>query len=968
MTCELFEALGWAPVRNDAHDLGTDLWVEVADRRLFMRGLIIGVQVKSGPSWFRREQHTPDGELQGWWYYEPNNKHFDHWFSHGVPHLIVLCNLAKRVAYWAHVTPGAVESVGKGSKIFVPAGQTIADDCFDSLLATAATQRAAPPLEGTALWTGEGAVAQSRKLRCGLIAPRLLAPHPNAGQDEAIDAFAGVALAAQGRFRDLKRFSEHHLSVPDLENPGQGCDWVWQLMAAIWQWESTGSTEPLCSVFESAPDAGCGAASGVLLACALGRVEQPEAALVILDKLIEGDELQPVDYGWVLVQRSRVRAEIGDIAGARADASAALRDFAASPDDVSVSPLAAAAAWQLFMTAPRSQAALRDFAASADDVSVSPLAAAAAWQLFMTARRSQPVPAVTEKDEAEDVGDPADAHRVFVEMIAASDTAVSWWRSQMIAAALYQAEVPAFERWAEVSSVRVFPTGDPWSAELFAAELSTDVTADQSRWRDISALRARQRLVRAPECDDETAELVEGLGALRRSGHYQSLSRAVGHLHQVGPLEAVADAVSKVPLDGWTHTSACTNFEMLAHAGDLLDEPVASQLIASSLDLASGYPADFVRRVRPDFNVRLYALQAVRGLLAAASPEAHCDTVQFITEQTQDPQEVKLGLRGAVGFLDFEQLPDPEREALWRFARQDQDLLGAEVLAWLASNGDTQAPSEIARRATNGDRYALENIGDLTRLDNSDAARLLIESFEARTRGVVGHSRSGAYTGEQYGAQLAHLNLRFPDEARWDPVIELLLEPMVAAGDKRNVCSLIVGLPQPLPQQVCTALAENIEKVAAARPGLPFDADVGGARVALAIAVGALDGADSDTAAAALACGSHREREDVAHLLGSGYCPHQQPILAALINDQHAPVRKRTAHAIGRLANTSPTKPTSQLARTIADSDGTLMVTWLLLGLSIRDAPLSEMGTEIAQQLSQHHSGRVRQLAARTLR
>ena len=933
MTCQLFEGLGWAPVRNDAHDLGTDLWVEVADRRQFMRGLIIGVQVKTGPSWFRRKQRTPDGELQGWWYYEPNNKHFDHWSSHGVPHLIVLCNLTERVASWAHVTPGAVESVGKGSKIFVPAGQTIDDDCFDALLATAATQRAAPPLEGTVLWTGEGAVQQIRKLRCGLIAPRLLAPHPNAGHDEATDAFAGVALAAQGRFRDLKRFSEQHSSVPDLENPGQGCDWVWQLMAAIWQWESTGSTEPLCSVFESAPDAGCGAASGVLLACALGRLEKPEAALEVLDKLIEGDELQPVDYGWVLVQRSRIRAEIGDIAGARGDASAALRDFAASPDDVSVSPLAAAAAWQLFMTAPR----------------------------------SQPVPAVTEQDEAEDAGDPADTHRVFVEMIAASDTAVSWWRSQMIAAALYQAEDPAFERWAEVSSVRVFPTGDPWSPELFAAELSADVTADQSRWRDISALRARQRLMRAPECGDITAELVEGLGALRRSGHYQSLSRAVGHLHQVGPLDAVADAMSRVPLDGWTHTSACTNFEMLAHAGDLLDEPVASQLIASSLDLASGYPADFIRRVRPDFNVRLYALQAVSGLLAAASAEAHCDTVQFITEQTQDPQEVKLGLRGAAGFLGFEQLPDPEREALWRFARQDHDLLGAEVLAWLASNGDTQARSELARRATNGDRNALENIGDPTRLDKSDAARL-IESLEARIRGVVGHSRSGAYTGEQHGAQLAHLNLRFPDEARWDPVIELLLEPMVAAGDKRNVCSLIVGLPQPLPQQVCTALAKNIEKVAAARPGLPYDADVGGARVALAIAVGALDGADADTAAAALACGSRREREDVAHLLGSGYCPRQQPILAALINDQHAPVRKRTAHAIGRLANTSPTKPTSKLARTIADSDGTLMVTWLLLGLSIRDVPLSEMGTEIAQQLSQHRSGRVRQLAARVLR
>jgi len=933
LTCELFEGLGWAPVRNDAHDLGTDLWVEAADRRRFMPGLIIGVQVKTGPSWFWQEQRTPDGELQGWWYYEPNNKHFDHWSSHGVPHLIVLCNLAERAVYWAHVTPGAVTSVGKGSKIFVPADQTIDDDCFDALLEVAASHRAAPPLEGTVLWTGEGAVPPGRKLRCALIAPRLLAPHPNAGQDEAIDAFAGVALAAQGRFRDLKRFSEQHSSVPDLENPGQGCDWVWQLMAAIWRWESSGSTEPLRSVFESAPDAGCAAASGVLLACALGRLEQPETALEVLDGLIEGAELQPVDYGWVLAQRSRIRAEIGDIADARADASAALRDFATS----------------------------------ANDVSSSPLAAAAAWQLFMTARRSQPVPAVTEKDAADDAEDPADSHLGFAEMITASDTAVSWWRSQMIAAALYEAEDPAFKRWAEVSTVRVFPTGDPWSPELFAAELSADVTADQSRWRDISALRARQRLMRAPECGDITAELVEGLGALRRSGHYQSLSRAVGHLRQVGPLEAVADAVSKIPLDGWTHTSACTNFEMLAHAGDLLDEPVASQMIARSLDLASGHPADFIRRVRPDFNVRLYALQAVGGLLAAASPGAHCDTVQFITEQTQDLQEVHLGLRGAVGFLGFEQLPDPEREALWRFAQQGQDRLGAEVLAWLASNDNTQARSELARRATNGDRYALENIGDPTRLDRSDAVRI-IESLEARTRGVVGRSRSGAYTGEQYGAQLAHLNLRFPDAARWDAVIELLLEPMVAADDKRNVCSLIVGLPQPLPQQVCTALAENIDKVAAASPGLPVDGDVGGARVALAIAVGVLDGADADTAASALACGSRREREDVAHLLGSGYCPRQQPILAALINDQHAPVRKRTAHAIGRLAHTSPTKPASQLARTTADSDGTLMVTWLLLGLSTRDAPLSEMGTEIAQQLSQHRSGRVRQLADRVLR
>ena len=926
LTCALFERLGWAPQRNDAHDLGTDLWVEVADSRRFMPGLIIGVQVKAGPYWFRREQQTPDGDVEGWWYYESNNNHFDHWSSHGVPHLVVLCDLCERVAYWVHVTADAVKSVGKGSKILVPEHQRIDAGCFDALLATAAKQNAAPKLEGTVLWTGEGAVAADRRLRGALIAPRLLAPHPNAGHDEAIDASAGVALAAQGRFRDLKRFSEQHLSVPDLENPTPGCDWIWLLMAAIWQWASARSVEPLRSVFKSAPDARGAVASGVLLACALRQLEQPEDALEVLSGLIDAVELQPVDYGWVLVQRSRTRAEIGNISGARADASEALRDFSAS----------------------------------ADDVTVSPLAAAAAWQLFMTARGSQPAAAITEQD-------PAGTQRGFAEMIAASDTAVSWWRSQMIAAALHQAENPTFERWAEVYPVRLFHTGDPWSPGLFAAELSADVAADQSRWCDIAALRARQQLMRAPECDDETAELVEGLDTLRRSGDHQSLRRAVGHLHQVGPLEAVTDAVGKVPLDGWTHTSACTNFEMLAHAGDLLDEPAASQLIAWSLDLADGYPADFIRRVRPDFNVQLYALQAVRGLLAAASPQAHSETVQFITARSPAPQEVNLGLRGAVGFLCFEQLADSEREALWRFAQQDQGLLGAEVLAWLASNGNTRARSELAGRAASGDLYALDAIGDTSRLDNT-AAGALIDMLETRTRRNVDAARNGAYTPDNCGAILAQLNLSFPDIARWDPVIALLFEPRATADDKRNVCSLIVGLAQPLPHQVRETLAKNIEKVAAAAPGFALATDVGGARVALAIATGAFDGDGADTAAAALACGSAREREDVAHLLGSGYCPHQQPILAAFINDRHARVRARAAHAVGRLANTSPATPTSQLARTIAHSGGTLLATWLLYGLSIRDAPLSDMGTEIVQHLSQHRSGRVRQLAARVLR
>ena len=677
-TCALFELLGWSPIRNDPHDLGTDLWVIASDHRRFLRGLGIGVQVKTGRSYFRRPGRSSDGDVEGWWYREDDVEHFEDWVTHGLPHLVVLCDLDENKAYWVHVAE-AVESTGRGCKILVPRNQTIDRGQVDALLAVAAKQKAAPALEGTLLWAGGGDVAPGRRLRCALVAPRLLAPHPNASYSETIDAFAGVALAAQGRFKDLKRFSEEHPSVPDLEDPAPGCDWVWLLMAAIWQWASTGSPEPLRSVFESAPDSRRAAASGVLLACALGRLEKPEAALEILDGLIDGDELQPVDYGWVLVQRSRIRAEVGDTSRARADAAAAQRDFSAS----------------------------------VDDVTVSALAAAAAWQLFMTARPIWYVPAAARQDMTGDEPDPDETQRAFAGMISASDTAVSWWRSQMIAAALDLAERKWFEQWAGISPPRMAGTGGSESAELFAAELSSDVTAEHSRWCAISALRARQRLMNASDWGEETAELVEGLDALRRSGDHRFLRLAVTHLRDVGPLEAVAAAVRKVPRNGWTHTSACTNLEMLAHAGDLLDEPAASDLVVSSLQLADGYPADFTQRVRPDFNVRLYALRAVRGLLAAASPDAHRATAHFIAKQDPVPLEVAMGLTGVIGLLSVDHITGETREALWRFAQQDHGRIGAEALAWFASNGNAQAQADLIGRVDAGDRYALAAIGDV---------------------------------------------------------------------------------------------------------------------------------------------------------------------------------------------------------------------------------------------------------------
>ena len=105
--CAKFERIGWGPVRNSDHDLGTDLLVLARDPRRFDRGLIVGVQVKAGPSYFDRPLRE-NGEVTGWWYREDGTEHFDDWVMHCLPHLVVLHDLDANTSYWVHVTSDKV--------------------------------------------------------------------------------------------------------------------------------------------------------------------------------------------------------------------------------------------------------------------------------------------------------------------------------------------------------------------------------------------------------------------------------------------------------------------------------------------------------------------------------------------------------------------------------------------------------------------------------------------------------------------------------------------------------------------------------------------------------------------------------------------------------------------------------------------------------------------------------------------
>ena len=228
--------------------------------------------------------------------------------------------------------------------------ETIDSEYAAALREVALTQHAPTSHEDSTEDSPPEIVPAGSELRFALIAPWLVAPHPNS--EGSIAAAEGVALLAQGRFRGLKNRSDRNEDVPDPADPDAAVEWGWRFVAAIWDWATTDSTALLETVFESAPDTRSAAASAVFVACALARLERHRDAVEVLTPLAGDDEMDPVDRAWVLVQRARASLELGELPDCRADAAQARDLLVGYQNDITASAIAAVAAWQLYMTAP----------------------------------------------------------------------------------------------------------------------------------------------------------------------------------------------------------------------------------------------------------------------------------------------------------------------------------------------------------------------------------------------------------------------------------------------------------------------------------------------------------------------------------------------------------------------------------------------------------------------------------------
>jgi len=581
-----FERLGWGVAPNPRHDLGTDLWLMARDRRLFDLGLVVGAQVKSGPSWFtkRKQKRNAAGVLLGWWFTDSDREHVDAWLAHGLPHLIVLHELDGQISYWAHVTNDAVKSTGKGAKIFVPIGNTVDEAHRDELLRVGASRKAGGAWEGSA-WAGAATIPHSDWLRHALIVPRLIAPHPNADHSAPVTPVQAVAMLVQGRLTDLEDRSKQHAEVPSLKEAAGSSQWDWRFVGAMGARLTAGDPRALVNAASNAPDPARRTAAAVAAAAAMLEDGLADDALTVLDAALQPDDAGPVDHAWLVVQKARACVEVGRLEEAR--------DLAARAQSVG--------------------------ATSAADVTATELAGVAALVLFNTA----------------DIGQ-ADVAAV----ITGADTTVAWWRTQTTANGLSALTERMYQEWSHDSTVR-WTVDDPVRSPLLSAALTASYAGGQSTWRYLSSLLAQDGLLRRSR-DDDPQQAREELEALRLSGNADELKHAVRWMADNGPSQAIPLAAAHVDLARTTRTTAPASLALLEWGGDLLDEATANRsarwLLGALDDLAAlGDLTAFVRRTSPSYLVAMRLLETLAGVVPAATPavrRAVTDHIAALPPQT----------------------------------------------------------------------------------------------------------------------------------------------------------------------------------------------------------------------------------------------------------------------------------------------------------------------------------------------
>ncbi len=904
-----FEKLGWGAVYNARHDIGTDLLLHAKTEGDVDPLLLVGAQVKSGASSFR--EPAKEGE-PGWWFRDSTGKHIATWRDHVLPHLIVLHDPADDACYWVHVCAETIVPTGKGAKVLVPKANRIAEDCREALEEVANTARAGSGWEGSA-WSGAAPARHEDGLRYALIAPRLIAPHPNAGI-KSPSPVETIALLVQGRLRQYEHFAERDAKAPVLDELQGSADWTLRLAGAITRRLLHGEVDQFSDLLASASDSAARAAAAVAFACALLDDDRADEALTCLESALAGDgEIAAVDLAWLRVQQARLCVEVGRIGEARQAAISVLAVRAAAGEDVTAGAIAGAAATLLLSTSR--------------------------WD---------------EKD--------------FANAIKLGDTATVWWRWQTTLRGLDALAERQFKEWVRETSVTI-GAEDVVGVQFLSASMLANHAADHGGWRNLSSLTGRARL---SELDRRAVPeaAAAGLASLVQAGDTKAVQAAVAHLLADGPAAAIAICADGLRLERATRSSAQAELTLLQYGGDVLPQAAANRAarwILSCLRSPKIYAA-FVERTTPRYLLDLQLLETLAGVLPSTSRRWQ----RAVVKRLGALDLVKDQLQARAWCKVIDAIP----EAAWteksaraaKPAPRAHDHYLQVALLGIAAPHDAGARRSLLSRARTGSIGALGELGDADEIPKGIAAtqiRRLAGTMEEK----VTEARSGRYG---FGVRdlpraLAVLNLWHPELAEWDSLAKLLGEVQVPAEDKRGAIAALNSHSDRIPERGRAKLTPAVLAIAAGEIGEPtlFDDGAGlipGA-IALSLALGAIDSDQDPEPLLDLLQGDFRHRAWAAHIAAKRIEDEGIGLLVTLLEDTHPSVRAAAAAELSRLVAENGCGPVATRALLRAAGEGG---TWVPLAIASSLAPIANPSPDakrLRNELKRHSSARVRRTA-----
>lgn len=903
-----FRRIGWGPIANAFHDLGTDLFIQVRDERRCDRGLVVGAQVKGGASWFADPHHNADGILEGWWFYEPTADHFDDWVTHGLPHLVVLCDLESRTSYWVHVTADRCVSTGKGCKILVPVNQTIDAAHLDALLDVATAQRAAGAFEQKVFHASAASAPPGRRLRYALLTPRLIAPHGNTGYERAPEPEEYLALLVRRRSFQISGFRKKFPELLDPSKLKENSDWRWRFAHAVGLWLDEDQTSDLKSLLPAAPSPASRSAAAAVLAASYFESGDLSGAHQVLDHLIERDISSPVDLAWLLVHRATIRVELGEVSGARGDAARATQSLRGDEDDPTAALLAGVAANILFGTASPGSGDLRN-------------------------------------------------------VINSNDTAPAWWRAQMLSWALGHFDDSVFEDWLNHDHLHISASDEGWE-NLEASRLNALLSSDHQAWRSITARQGRH-LTRSAHRQRDDLRLLQGLDQLRRAGEQKNLALALGVVWRTGPVSVLREVAELGSPQSLTRSTAWSTLKLWGAAADALSEKYATELASWCITMLSDREAlrDFRARFGPNFLVDSAVLGALKELLPVASASIREQVARLLLDApngsvlAQDWADIVLSLDvGAFSGIDRNSL-------CAKTAEVEDHLLKDALLRQLALAGDVGARASLIERAEH-DLFALECIPDRDEFD-AGLVRTLIGILANRVAQIreAASKDSFGFGGVDAARLMTSLNLLHPEVADWDVIFGFLSDPKVIGDHKEGTVAFLAAHFDQLDAVVRHRIGAVLPSLLSAR-FMPFGGFKQYPEAAWELQIMSNPSmADQERAVAMLLSGFALQRCTAAHLLARGIAPSLASALHPLLSDGDRSVRARAAFALGRVVGrASGTDETWMPAveRVIADT-GAAMPLSFLAGISeIPFAGSSEV-LEALEAFKSHDSFRVRQ-------